>query len=252
MTREVFKGIIGFDNYKVSNLGKVLSFWKYPQGKEIYVNENKSGYYYVSLYRGDGSHKAITIHRLVALAFVSNPDPEKLVQVNHKDEDKHNNRADNLEWCDAHYNNSYGGHGKRAGKTLQENQIKKELTTKVTAYKEGKYYHFDSASECARKLNIDVSSLINLLNGKESSVGKYRSLGGYQFSRQGEEDKIDLSYKPQVHVQRSFTGTKDGVTKIFDSVHEASRDTGVNRKSIHRSLKDNAKLRSGWDFNYIE
>ena len=58
-------------------------------------------YYYVSI-----KGKLIAVHRLVATAFI--PNPNKLPQVNHKDEDKLNNDVSNLEWCDAAYNSRYG------------------------------------------------------------------------------------------------------------------------------------------------
>lgn len=50
--------------------------------------------------------KSIKIHRLVAKAFIDNPN--KYEQVNHKDENKLNNNANNLEWCDLNYNINYG------------------------------------------------------------------------------------------------------------------------------------------------
>lgn len=56
----------------------------------------------------EGKTKSIRIHRLVAKAFIPNPD--NLPEVNHKDENKLNNNASNLEWCDRQYNNTYNNH----------------------------------------------------------------------------------------------------------------------------------------------
>ena len=64
-----------------------------------------SGREQVTLYK-DGVGKHLQVHRLVASAFI--PNPLNLPQINHKDENPLNNRADNLEWCDAKYNCSYG------------------------------------------------------------------------------------------------------------------------------------------------
>lgn len=71
------------------------------------------GYYYVILYK-DAKGKKCRIHRLVASAFIPNPDKSKFDQINHKDEDKKNNSLENLEWCDARYNVNYGTRVKRA------------------------------------------------------------------------------------------------------------------------------------------
>ena len=75
------------------------------------LNKNcKSGYLSVCFYK-NGQYVRKHVHRLVALAFI--PNPNKLPQINHKDENKGNNNVENLEWCDAYYNNTYGTARKR-------------------------------------------------------------------------------------------------------------------------------------------
>ena len=68
------------------------------------LNDSK-GYLQVILYK-DGKVKHYGVHRLIAEAYI--PNPNNLPQVNHKDENKTNNCLQNLEWCDAKYNNNYG------------------------------------------------------------------------------------------------------------------------------------------------
>ena len=105
-------------NYEISNLGRVKSkeriylsgenyrIKKKTGGKLLNPTINKDGYPTVSLRLDDGKRHSLKVHRLVALAFIQNP--ENLPQINHKDENKENNCVDNLEWCDAAYNNCYG------------------------------------------------------------------------------------------------------------------------------------------------
>ena len=94
--------------YKVSNLGRiarVLTRGNRPCFKIVKPVHGNIVYPTVHLSLG-GKRKRVTIHRLVALAFIPNPD--NLPQVNHKDENPCNNHADNLEWCTELYNHNYG------------------------------------------------------------------------------------------------------------------------------------------------
>lgn len=116
---EVWKDIEGYEGlYLVSNLGLVRSLERIEEnlrkgkpynrlhrGRTLKPIKHFTGYYLVTLNKG-GEHHSMRLHRLVAQAFVPNPD--NLPEVNHKDENKANNRADNLEWCDGSYNTNYG------------------------------------------------------------------------------------------------------------------------------------------------
>ena len=72
---------------------------------------DKDGYRRVMLYGKKPYKKFVPVHRLVAMAFISNPC--EYSQVNHKDENKQNNNVTNLEWCTCEYNNNYGNHNQR-------------------------------------------------------------------------------------------------------------------------------------------
>lgn len=109
--QEVWKDISDFEGlYQVSNLGRVKSFrrsTKHRWESEYILKPSlaNNGYYQVTLY--DNTHKRkFSVHRLVATAFIPNPD--NLPMVNHKDENRLNNEVSNLEWCTARYNNLYG------------------------------------------------------------------------------------------------------------------------------------------------
>lgn len=101
MEKEIFvDSPIYPDKYWVSNYGTVIT--KNTKHKRK-PSENKDGYLYVRLYR-NGEAKYMLIHRLVATAFVPNPNPEEYKVTNHIDGDKKNNYYKNLEWCDVGHN----------------------------------------------------------------------------------------------------------------------------------------------------
>lgn len=109
--KELWKDIPEYEGlYQISNRGRVKSFrqsTKYGKAAEYILKPTvaNNGYCQVTLY-GAGKRKKFLVHRLVANAFIPNPD--NLPQVNHKDEDRLNNAVNNLEWCSALYNNMYG------------------------------------------------------------------------------------------------------------------------------------------------
>lgn len=116
MIEEIWKDIKGYEGlYQVSNIGRVKSLKRHRRGsgKELVcVNEkikalqdNGHGYMTTTLYQNNKG-QVVYIHRLVAVAFISNPN--NLPCVNHINEDKSNNSASNLEWCSYEYNNNYG------------------------------------------------------------------------------------------------------------------------------------------------
>ena len=122
---EVWKEIEGYEGYyEVSSHGRVRSLDRYIdtvnvlgehlqklyKGRVLKQWYMPKGYAQISLNKDDIRNNYL-VHRLVAEAFIPNPD--NLPIINHKDENKANNRADNLEWCDYHYNNTYADAAKR-------------------------------------------------------------------------------------------------------------------------------------------
>lgn len=135
MDGEVWKDVVGTDgSYSVSNFGRVKSnermcrTWITKLGTssqrivkpKIRRQHVVMFYYKVNISYPDGK-RLVNVHRLVAEAFLPNPD--KLPCINHKDEDKLNNCVDNLEWCSYIHNNNYGTRNARISKKQRNNPL---------------------------------------------------------------------------------------------------------------------------------
>lgn len=104
---EIWKDIKGYEGkYQVSNEGRVRSLYNRGVKREKILSllNHPSGYSVITL-SFNGIHKQYLVHRLVAMAFIDNPNGYEF--VNHKDENKKNNNVDNLEWCTKSYNSIY-------------------------------------------------------------------------------------------------------------------------------------------------
>ena len=104
---EVWKPVVGYEGlYEVSSLGRVMScnLYAHKEPKIMKLSDNGTGYCVVGLSK-NGKVKQFLVHRLVAEAFLEKIDGLDL--INHKDENKKNNRIENLEWCDKSYNSTY-------------------------------------------------------------------------------------------------------------------------------------------------
>ena len=149
---EEWRPIEGYEGlYEVSNTGQVRSFDRYVKysngrihlhkGKVLSPIKDKDGYLQVNLCYNGKIHQ-IKIHRLVAQAFLSNPD--NLLYVNHKDEVKTNNSVDNLEWCDVKYNNNYGSRKDKARDTAIKNGYWTSLRCGLSKKEYNKKYYQDN------------------------------------------------------------------------------------------------------------
>ncbi len=160
--QEVWKDVVGYEGYyQVSNLGRVKSLQTkaYSHAKKcaIPVMREKilkpfpdtDKYLMIDL-KKDGNRNCQKVHRLVAKAFITNPD--NLPQVNHKDENKQNNCVDNLEWCTNQYNSTYG----TAKQRMAQKQKKKVLQISATGEIVNKW---NSVNEATRDLGVSKNTI---------------------------------------------------------------------------------------------
>lgn len=166
---EIWRDVVGYENlYQVSNLGNVKSSYS---GKNLKRGTQNVGYKCVNLYKNKVS-KTYLIHRLVAQAFIENP--QNLPCINHIDEDKTNNRVENLEWCNQKYNNNYGNHNKNLSKSLYENDKLSEPIEQYT--KNGVYVNtYLSSLDAERKTGVSSTGINRCCN----NVKYYKTAGGY-------------------------------------------------------------------------
>lgn len=159
--KEIWKDIQGYEGlYQVSNLGRVK---RVTTGRILKGGKDKYGYLIVNLYKYSvGSIK--TIHRLVAEAFI--PNPENKPQVNHVDENKTNNSLDNLEWMTAKENTNHGTRNERSGKS-------QSIPIIATNLKTGESMEFYGSNECARQLGLHQASITKVLKGRLKQTGGY-------------------------------------------------------------------------------
>lgn len=149
------------DKYAISNLGNIKNVRNNTYLKPVLRNN----YLSVGIIT-EGKKRTLSVHRLVAMAFI--PNPENKPYVNHIDGNKLNNNVNNLEWVTAKENDSH------ARKTGLKNQNKPILATNVET---GEKITFESISECARFLNCNKAYIHRVLN-KRYNRTQYK---GYEY-----------------------------------------------------------------------
>lgn len=163
----LWKSVVGYEGlYLVSNDGEVYSLPKVVQGawvqhrKGKLLKKGKRGrkgqpqYEFVILLDSEGRYHHESVHRLVAKAFIPNPD--NLPEINHKDENSLNNSVDNLEWCSRQYNIDY---------SKSKPIIQYEDGVPIAEYK--------SISYAGKLTGISRRAINNVLCGRSNTAGGY-------------------------------------------------------------------------------
>ncbi len=194
---EQWRDIPGYEGlYQVSNFGRIWSNervvtvdysnnyrtvvdeFKYTQpGKIMKLRQNKGGYVVVSLTKNK-IQKKYMVHRLVAQAFI--PNPNNLPFINHKDENKQNNHTNNLEWCDAKYNTNYGTCIERRSYKQRYTNSRRRPVVSIDESGNEKYYL--SAWDASRQLGAYQSNIWKAIHSGKKCSGyywKYKEGGNY-------------------------------------------------------------------------
>ena len=166
ITNEQWKKVNGFTKYEVSNTGKVRNV----HTKELKaIRKSKTGYSITDL-KENGEKHTKYIHRLVAEAFVENA--FSFPCVNHIDENKSNNHADNLEWCTTAYNNAYGTKNQRCSETKT-----KRIGVKVSMvdrHTNEVIKTFRSITEASKFIGVTKQGIAWALKSEEHTCCGYR------------------------------------------------------------------------------
>lgn len=226
---EIWNDINGFNGmYMVSNLGRVRSLFRKKSNYNQFVtpkimraSDNGNGYLFVNLTVNNKS-KRFYIHRLVASSFIQNPN--NYPHINHKDENKHNNCIDNLEWCTPAYNNLYGTAKERGRKTRRDNGNCREIDMYDIRGNLIKHY------VCAYDMRMDgISrrSAYNVCNGRTRSYKNFVfRFSGEPFSYRNEQH----TNIPKIVIKSDIEGN---VIKTYPSIRKAEADNGLSRNYLY-------------------
>jgi len=207
MEKEIWKDIDGYGGqYQVSNLGRVRSFRIKSEGVILVQRPNIKGYMIVCL-----NHVAKSVHQLVARAFVGGYADG--LEVNHINEDKADNRADNLEWVTHRQNNLHGTRVRRVAEALSKRAMAIDQVHKVSIYR--------------------------VCQGKEKSVGGYRWAYNRTFKV---EKKVPKPYPRKVYDTTSLEGEQWAQVEGYSELYWVS-NLGRVKSVDHKTA--NGKFRPG-------
>ena len=170
MSEEIWKDVVNYEGfYQISNLGNVRTVEHITTNGHLRKGKDRKpfiswkGYKIVGLCKY-GKIKAFPVHRLVALAFI--PNPNDYPMINHKDENPLNNNVENLEWCDAKYNNTYGNRLEKAA------QKRRKPIFAVRVQDKGKEL-YESLSEASKTFDLHITTFTRAIKGKKILRDRY-------------------------------------------------------------------------------
>ena len=160
-SNEIWIQVLEHPNYEVNQFGQI----RHKKRKQILKpRSNNGGYQYVN-FKVKGKNTNFAVHRIVANAFIQNPNG--YTEVNHKDYDRTNNCVENLEWVNSSQNKQHA---------YQKKENKKSRGKQIEQYsKNGEYLKtYDSISEAAKELNCSIAAISNCCLGRTKTSQGFR------------------------------------------------------------------------------
>ena len=179
---EIWKDIQGYDGkYQVSNLGRIKSLYlinrqaTIPREKILKFGHNKQGYPHVNLYKNNKKSKSLSVHRIVAIHFI--PNPNNYPVINHRNGIKTDNRVENLEWC-TQQNNIQQSFKNGQQKPTWTNKKGKDCpnSIKVNQYdlQDNFIKKWNCLKEVERELNIYATGISKCCRNLQKTAGGYK------------------------------------------------------------------------------
>lgn len=235
MAEEIFKTVEGFEDYQVSNLGRVITNKK-NNPKFLKPQQDAVGYLHVRLYKDDdslGSYgpnrgkkpKLFKVHKLVAETFISKPESDETLNVNHINADKTDNRVDNLEWTTQRENILHSWSLGLRDNAAEKAALKRYRPVKVTT-PQGEVHYYKARKYVCMDLGIVYGVVKNAINsGKPVQRGKVK---GY-FMEDCPELPIGEIYKRLLNIEAKLLE--------YRKLQDYFRDKNRKRREMLRNNK---------------
>lgn len=234
---DVWAPVWNAPKYYISETGHVWGPGRYGRGQLLTPTPDRTGHLYVSMVTRDGIIREY-VHRLVAEAFIPNPNNYPLVR--HLDDYPDNNCVWNLAWGTTKDN------AQDAIRNGRAYCIDQQIPVRAIDLRNGSECDFKSQADAARTLGVSSVCISRVLNGKQAQTG------GYTFVpiTTRTSDYKNINHKNTYSKIRA-TNLETGLTRIYNSQQEAESILGIGSRMINRVLKGYRPHTHGYSFEYL-